>query len=380
MRVLTVIDSLIVGGAEQSLLTMTPPLMARGVEPHVAYLVEREGVGEQLAAVGAHLHGLTGGGGRPGAVRRTLGAVRSIRPDLVHTTLFEADVVGRIAGRLAGVPVVSSFVTESYGPEHYGNPEYHPWKVRAAHMTDAVTARLATRFHAVSRSSAELMAQRLRIPRTKIDVIPRGRDPEELGTRTARRRSAMRDSLGVAEGQPLLFAAGRHFHFKGLDVVAAAMQNVCAVHPEARLLIAGREGPATAELRSVIANVGNPDVVELIGYRRDVPDLMAAADVFVLPSRAEGSPGVLLEAMALEAPVVASDIPSVQEIAGSGEPTMMLAPPDAPERLAAAIIDLLGDEHAARSLAAAARRRFLAEYTIDSVADRMVDLYRACLG
>ncbi len=379
MRVLTVIDSLIVGGAEQSLLTMTPPLMVRGVEPHVAYLVEREGVGEQLAAAGASLHSLTGGGGRPGAVRRTLGAVRSIRPDLVHTTLFEADVVGRVAGRLAGVPVVSSFVTESYGPEHYGNPEYLPWKVRAAHMTDAVTARLATRFHAVSLSSADLMAQRLRIPRSKIDVIPRGRDPEKLGTRTETRRRRMRSSLGIADGRPLLFAAGRHFHFKGLDVAAAAMRNVCAVHPEARLLIAGRYGPATAELRSIIASVGKPGVIELIGYRRDVPDLMAAADVFVLPSRAEGSPGVLLEAMALEAPVVASDIPSVREIAGSSETTMVLTPPDAPERLAAAIIDVLGDDQAARSLAAAARRRFLTEYTIDSVADRMVDLYRSCL-
>ena len=67
MRLLTVIDSLIVGGAEKSLLTMTPPLMARGVDPHVAFLVEREGVGEQLAELGVALHPLTGGGGRAGS-------------------------------------------------------------------------------------------------------------------------------------------------------------------------------------------------------------------------------------------------------------------------------------------------------------------------
>ncbi len=375
MRLLVVIDSLAVGGAEQSLLETAPHLMARGVDLHVAYLSQRDGIGPQLEKIGAVLHPLMGDGGRPSAVLRTRRLVRSLRPDLVHTTLFEADVVGRIGARLGGVPVVSSFVTESYGREHYGNPEYREWKVRAAHLMDAATARLVTRFHAVSHSAADVMSRRLRVRRDKIVVIPRGRDPEQLGRRTAERRRAARAELGVADDVPVVFAAGRHFHLKGLDLLVSAMPNVRSVFPKARLVIAGREGPATAEIHDRIVEGDLGGSVDMIGYRPDVPDLMTAADAFVLPSRAEGSPGVLLEAMALEVPIVASDIPSVREVAGTLQPTMLLSPLGAPERLAAAIADLLGDRDAAAALATAARRRFLDNYTIDGIAERTMQLY-----
>ena len=185
--------------------------------------------------------------------------------------------------------------------------------------------------------------------------------------------------LGVGEDERLVLAAGRHFHFKGLDVLVAAMPFVRSVYPEVRLVIAGRQGPATTELKERMVEGAVEDVVDLIGYRDDVPDLITAADVFVLPSRAEGSPGVLLEAMALEAPVVAADIPSVREVAGSGDPTMVLSPPEAPEQLATAIAGVLTDQDAARDLAVRARQRFLDHYTIEVIADRMMAMYRSCL-
>ncbi len=380
MRLLFLIDSLAVGGAEQSLLALAPHLMGKGVELHVGFLTERDGIGPDLETVGVELHSLVGEGGRLAAVRRTLAAINRIQPELVHTTLFEADLVGRVAAIRARVPVVSSFVTEAYGPEHYGNPEYRRWKVRGAHVLDAATARLVRRFHAVSESAAAVMAQRLRISPDRVTVIPRGRDPERLGRRTSERRTAARAKLGVADDEALVLAAGRHFHFKGLDVLVAAMPKVRSIIPTARLVVAGREGPATPELRELIAAGGVENAVDLIGYRTDIPDLMTAADVFVLPSRAEGSPGALIEAMALEVPVVAADIPSVREIAGDAAPTMLLTPPDAPEPLAAAVADVLGDEQAARQLAASAYKRFLDAYTIDVVADRTAELYRSVLA
>ncbi|NIS32834.1 MAG: glycosyltransferase family 1 protein, partial [Actinobacteria bacterium] len=97
MRVLTVIDSLAVGGAEQSLRLLTPHLVAGGVDMHVAYLVERPGVAEALAASGAVLHSVAGGGGRPGGLVRLVRLLRDLRPDVVHTTLYEADILGRTA-------------------------------------------------------------------------------------------------------------------------------------------------------------------------------------------------------------------------------------------------------------------------------------------
>jgi len=376
MRVLTMIDSLAIGGAEQSLAMMTPHLVARGIDVHVAYLTEREGVHAELVAGGATLHSLAGSGGRLRELLRAIRLMRTLRPALVHTTLFKADVIGRVAASLLRIPVVSSFVTESYGPEHVFNPEYRAWKVRAAHLVDAATARLVARFHAVSESSARLMAERLRIPADTIDVIPRGRDPDRLGVCSAERRHGARRALGVDDGVPVVLAAARHYHTKGLDVVVAAWAAVLAAYPDARLVIAGRDGPATPELRILIATSGVEDAVLLAGYRSDVSDLMCAADVFVLPSRTEGSPGVLLEAMALEVPVVASDIPSVREIAGS-EPLALLVPVDDHAAMAAAIVRLLGDDQLAKTLARTGRERFIEHYTMGAVADATVALYRS---
>ncbi len=380
MRVLTIIDSLAVGGAEQSLAMATPHLIARGVEMHVAYLTEREGIAADLLAAGAQIHSLAGPDGRLRGLLRTIRLIRALRPDLVHTTLFKADILGRTAAWVNRVPVVSSFVTESYGPEHVSNPEYRAWKVRAAQLIDAVTARFVARFHAVSASSAALMAQRLRVRTDKIDVIPRGRDPERLGTRSAVRHEKARAALGLGAGDgPIVLAAGRHYHLKGLDLVVAAWPKVVAAFPGAHLLVAGREGPATADLARLIEDGGVEEAVTLLGYRPDVPELMCAADVFVLPSRAEGSPGVLIEAMALELPTVATHIPSVREIAGGGAPTALLVPLDSPEDMAAAIITLLGDAAFAGRLAASGRDRYLSNYTMGAVADATVALYERCM-
>lgn len=380
MRLLTIIDSLAVGGAEQSLTAITPHLVDRGLEAHVAYLIDRAGLAPRLEAAGATVHPLVGAGGRVRSIGRTRALVEAIEPDLVHTTLYTADLVGRVAGRLAGVPVVSSFVTESYGPEHVHNPEYRAWKVRAAQAADLVTARLVDRFHAVSTASADVMARRLRVPRDRIDVVRRGRDPDHLGVRSTQRRARARAALGVADDVPLVLAAGRHFHMKGLDVLAEGFGTVVRDVPEAILVVAGREGPATDAIGAAARRGGATESIRFVGYRDDVPDLMAAADVFALPSRTEGSPGVLIEAMALEAPVVATDIPSVTEVAGDGPATMELVPVEDPEAMGAAIVELLSDEVRARGLAAAARDRFLAEFTLDVTADRMVGFYDRVIG
>jgi glycosyltransferase involved in cell wall biosynthesis len=381
MRLLTVIDSLAVGGAEHSLAALTPHLVAAGVDAHVAYLIERPGgVGPLLQDAGATIHLVAGRGGRLRAVGRLRGLVDELDPDIVHTTLFDADLVGRVAGRWARKPVVSSFVTEAYGPEHVNNPEYRPWKVRAAQLADASTARLVTRFHAVSKSSADVMSRRLRVPRDRIDVIPRGRNPDDLGTRTPERRARVRASLGLDDATPLVVAAGRHYHMKGLDMLVTAFGSVARDVDKAVLAIAGRPGPATSGLVSLAAEGGVTNAVRLLGYRSDVPDLMAAADVFVLPSRAEGSPGVLIEAMALEVPVVATSIPSIAEVAGTDGVVADLVEVGDIEAMAAAITALLTDPDRAARLADAARRRFLADYTMEVVAGRMMGFYGRVLA
>ena len=380
MRVLTIIDSLAVGGAETSLSVLAPRLVGHGIEMHVGYLLDRPGVDGDLVDGGVTLHSLSGAGGRSGSLIRVSQLIRQTEPSLVHTTLFEADLAGRTAGWLRGVPVVSSLVSEAYGPEHVHNPEYRPSKVRAAQLADAATARLVTRFHAVSTNTADMMAERLRVPRGKIDVIPRSRDPARLGKRSAERRRTARASLGVTDDVHLVLAVGRQFHVKGFDVLIDAFATVVKTFPNARLMVAGREGPATPDLVRLIGASGLDGSVTLAGFTPDVPELICAADVFAFPSRSEGSPGVLLEAMALQTPVVASDIPSVREMAGFAEPTMVLVSVASPEELAGSIVELLQDRKRATNLALAGRIRFLDRYTVDSSAEATVKFYRRAIG
>jgi glycosyltransferase involved in cell wall biosynthesis len=379
VRVLYLIDSLAAGGAERSLTALAPAYRDRGIELAVCYLHERHGVRAELEAAGAAVGSLQGPGGLARAVWRARRLIGAQRPDLVHTTLFEADLVGRTATGRTGVPVVSSLVTTAYVPQQAATPGLRRWKLRAARLLDAATAQRVTRFHAISGHVAEVMAAKLRVPRERIDVVPRGRDPAALGVREAGRRAAARAALGLQPGTPLLLAAARQEHQKGLDVLLRAFPAVLERVPRARLAIAGRSGNQTPLLEAIAARSGLGGAVTLLGPRPDVPELLCAADVFALPSRWEGLGSVLLEAMALEAPIVASDLPAVREVVADGR-SAQLVPPGEPAALAAAIAATFADRPAAAAGARRGRGRFLERFTIDRVADGMVAFYERALA
>jgi glycosyltransferase involved in cell wall biosynthesis len=290
----------------------------------------------------------------------------------VHTTLFEADVAGRLAATLNGVPVTTSLVSETYGKSHLAQPGLSRSRVRAAQALDSATARLARRMHAVSTTVAETMAKNLRYPRERIDVVPRGRDASRLGQRTPRRREDARRRLGVREPAMLVLAAARHEHPKGLDLLIDAFPQVRERVPEARLVIAGREGADSSRLRAAVEELGLGRDVELLGERDDVADLLCAADVFVLPSRREGFPGVLVEALALRAPIVATDLPQVREVVGD---CAVLVSSESANDLAAGLVRALAAPNDAAARASAGRARFERHFTIERVAGEMLELY-----
>jgi glycosyltransferase involved in cell wall biosynthesis len=328
-----------------------------------------------MEAGGARLHLLDGSHGRLGWLERSVRLVRSLQPDLVHTTLFEADIAGRLAGALTRTPVVSSLVNDTYGSGFGTNiPKV---RLRAAQLLDAASARAVRRFHAVTGAIADNMARRLLIARMKIDVIGRGRDPIVLGRRTSERRKQARVMLGVGDDETLLLCAARHEYQKGLDVLIAAMPDVLKAVPSARVLVAGREGAATPELHELIERLRLHDVVRLGGHRPDVADILCAADVFILPSRWEGLPGAVIEALALEAPIVSSDLTGVRDIVEKDLGS--LVPPEDPVALATAIVDSVRDSEATTERARRGRIRFEEHFTIEAVSSRMVEFYERAL-
>jgi glycosyltransferase involved in cell wall biosynthesis len=374
VRVLYVIDSLVPGGAERSLAAMAPRLIAGGIGLEVATLSERPGLQAELEDAGVRVHSLAGPGGRAGWVRRTRRLIRDRRPDLVHTTLFEADQAGRVAAVLCRTPVVSSLVNVAYGPDQQASGGIGALKLGAVRLLDAATARPVVRFHAVSEHVAEVMAGRLHLRRSRVEVVPRGRDPELLGRRTPERRTLARARLGVRPEEALVLAVGRQEPQKGFDTLVEAAPRILAAVPTARVFVVGREGTQTPRLQALVDRLGLHDAVQFLGARRDVGDLLCAADVFAFPTRWEGMPGAVLEAMALQAPIVASDVPPVREAVRDGM-SARLVPPGQPEPLATAIIATLNDRAGAAARAARAHADFQARFTISRAADGMLAFY-----
>ena len=379
IRLFLVIDSLTPSGAEQSMAALAPRYRELGVDLTVAHLHDRSpNLVAEFERADATVRLVDRGRlGLRGTVTGLAAAIRSSRPDLVHTVLFESDVCGRTAARIARTPVVSSIVNESYGREHRADPAVSPVKLGVVQAADAVTGHFTRRMHALTAHSADVMAQRLVYPRRRIDVVGRGRDPQALGRRSADRRTKVRAELGIDDDTVVLVAAARQEFQKGLDVLVRALGRLRTEDRRAVLVVAGRDGSQTPALRTLVQELDLGDAVTFLGPRSDVPDLLAAGDVFVAPSRREGFGSVLIEAMALEIPIVASDIPPIAEVLdGTGR----LARPDDPDALSAAIADVLDREPEARARVSAARRRFEGRFTTDVIGSEMLAFYRRALG
>jgi glycosyltransferase involved in cell wall biosynthesis len=144
-------------------------------------------------------------------------------------------------------------------------------------------------------------------------------------------------------------------------------------NPRARLLVAGRDGNETQSLITLVEQLQLQPAVTFLGERCDVPELLCAADVFAFPTRWEGMPGTVIEAMALEAPIVASDLAPVREVVGDDRSARLVAPNDV-EQLAQAIHATLHDDRV-EDRTAVARARFLERFTIEGVADEMMRFY-----
>jgi glycosyltransferase involved in cell wall biosynthesis len=312
--------------------------------------------------------------GRTDHFRHVHRAIRSFGPDLVHTTLFDADLAGRVAARVAGVPVISSLVNTSYGSEVEKAEPVARWKLRLVRRLDGVLARRMTSgFHAISVASARHAVDHLDIPQTSIRVIPRGRSLRALGDMSSERRAAVRSRLGWGD-RPVILNVARQEPQKGQIDLVEAFSSVLATTPGALLVIAGREGRSTLSLRRRIEALGAQDSVCLLGERSDVPDLLAAADVFAFPSLYEGLGGAAVEAMAFALPIVATDIPALREILRTDRG--WLVPPGDVAQLSAALSCTLagGDEVQAR--AARARQAFLSDFQLELCVERMREFYR----
>ena len=296
----------------------------------------------------------------PMALVRLARFLREGRFDVVQTWIYAADTYGRVAARRAKVPVV---VTSEMAVDL--------WKGRADLAIDRFLARWTDRV--VGNSNAVVEFYRgVGIPAEKLAMIPSGiadEEPPEVD------RAEVRASLGLAPDAPLILFAGRLAEQKGVDTLISALDLLQHVRPEVRSLIVG-EGPLRGRLEETARafRLLEGRKVSFLGHREDVPRLLAASDLLVLPSLYEGLPNVVLEAMRFRKPVVATAAPGTTEVVEDGV-TGLLVPLRDPPELARAIRRVFDEPDLARRLGEAGRARVEAEFGAGLMIARFAALY-----
>ena len=298
--------------------------------------------------------------------------LKARRIDLVHTHRYKDNVLGSAAATLAGVPHVIRTV-------HGVSERMRGWdrmKDRLYDAIDKATLRAcADRIVGVSEHTAQTMKQTC----GKSDLVTCIRNGIDLDAVKATRPSAdVRRALGIDPDAFLAGTAGRLAPVKGHEHFVRAAARIVRARRDARFLVVG-SGPLERELRALARSLDVDRaclfVDPAVDRRAGVYDLMAALDVFVLPSLSEGTPMALLEAMALGTPVVASAVGGVPEVITDRATGILVAPRD-DQALAAACLELAQNRLWAEMLAAAARRRVETAFTSARTGEALLGLYR----
>ena len=378
--ILYLIDTLQTGGTERSLLDITSRLDRKRFSPIVcrAYAGDELQARFEAAETPVVTLGLQGKYHLLRGTRRFARLIRKTAPALVHTSLFRSDQIGRLACRWTGTPIVSSLVNVSYEPVRIReNPHLSARKLDILRRVDAFSARWVNRFHSVSQTVLNSNCHYLNIPAERVKVIPRGRVIEQFQPKNPNSRNQLLSSLGISHAAPLLLNVGRLVDQKGQAHLIKALGHIHTILPDAHLLLAG-DGWNRDALERLANTLGVSSQISFLGTRSDIPDLLAACDIFVFPSLYEGLPGALVEAMLAGKPIIASDIPEVREVIRP-ETHGTLCPPADDRALAAAMLQLAGDDERRLRFSTSARRAAMARYDINQVVRSTETFYEQTL-
>ena len=348
VQVLTVIDSLGVGGAEALLPTLAAHLDTDRFRMHVLALdtVPPNQITSALRELTDGLIRWQPRGLLDARRYRELAAViERLDIDVVHTHLLYGNVHGALGAWLARRPVVATL--------HNGVPTYRRGARLKRHLELIALRRSNARVIAVAEEVRQAYLGRGGLRSERITVIPNAIDLRRFGHVSEVDVVAARLAVMGSSRGPMILAVGRVAEQKGHEHLVAAMPGIVSRFPGAMLIIAGRLD-APQQVEEQIREHRLHERVRLLGSRTDVAALLAAADVFVMPSLWEGLPLALIEAMAIGVPTVATTVGGIPELMVSGETGLLVPPADA-EALCRAMLTLLDAPDYAAQLGARAR-------------------------
>jgi glycosyltransferase involved in cell wall biosynthesis len=377
LKILFAIGSVEIGGAEKQMLALAARLVKRGWECHVFSLQGGGMLGPDLDALGIKHHV---GGMKKGelsratwklipALKRLFGLVCRLKPHVVQAYLPLVTLMGALVGRIHRIPMV---ITSKRG---LGT---HQERYAFLRPMDLLANRLSHRITVNSQAVWNDMIQRDHVDPSKLSLIYNGVDPSPF-QKAGEARERMRRSLGVVPQKRLVIMIANFIPYKGhMDLIHASVQMVERYSDIQFILVGEDRGTQPDVVRAVEAS-GLSKCFIFLGQRRDIPQLMAASDLSVLPSYEEGFSNVILESMAAGLPVVATRVGGNQEAVQDGV-TGWLVPPGDSRALAEKIIDLLSDPAKAKQWGDAGRRRVKALFSMNRMVEDHVNLYQEGLS
>jgi L-malate glycosyltransferase len=371
-RILHVIDSLVLGGAESFLTALVGELSRTRLTRNAVCAFTPDAADPSLIIrLRIHAEALSlVPASRVHDPRLLLGVLQVARrhgAQLIHSHLSGATITARMAGVILSVPVVTTVHTIP-GPTAEDN--------RARQVAERLTESLSTTIVAPSPEVAAGYASARRRPVNTVRVIPNG-PAAEMPPRSFDRALYRHDVLDTDQS-PVVTCVARLEPEKAIDDLIRAVAVLRPTYPRIALLIAG-DGPEKNRLRDLSVHLGLGDSVRLLGRRDDVGALLTSSDAFCLPSHYEGLPVSILEALAAGTPVVATKVGGIPGLLDDGE-TAVLVPPGDVTALSGALEKLLGDEVMRRRLAQAGRELVEQHYSIASVARQYAELYSSLIS
>jgi len=289
-------------------------------------------------------------------------ALKKARPDIVHTHMYFASTIGRIAGKIAGVKVLINHVHSSYW--HYSSRNL---------LIERILSKITNKIICVSRHTKDFVINHEKIDLSKVEVIYNG-----ISIEHAFSRQDVRQSFNVLPQEIIIITVASLLENKGHRVLLKALSLLGDQKSRVKCWIVG-QGPMEEELKEYARELNLDSKIIFWGERHDVPQLLTASDIFVLASiQREGLSISVLEALAYQVPVIATKVGGIPEVIEDCVNGLLLAPNE-PDALAAAIEGLMTDHQKRLEYAQAGSRKFYEQFESKIMIAHIEKLYKECL-
>ena len=304
-------------------------------------------------------------------IAQLLSSINQNRIHIVHSMGARADFFARMAVRK--LPKTSLVCTVAMPVEGFDIGFIRKIVYKIA---DRFSSRYVTQFIAVSKAIKEQLVRKRNIHSGRITVVYNGVELDQYN-QNMNASEKTRHSLGITDDYPIIGTIGRLVYQKGYSHFLQAAKQVYEKKKYVRFVIVGH-GPEEDNLKNMAKSLGISHVCSFAGLRRDIPELLSAFDVFVLSSVLEGLPRIVIEAMAMGRPIVATDIDGVSEELEDGK-TGLLVPPKDAGALAKSIIDLLVDKAKSFQMGINARKTAEEKFGVDIMLKKVEKVYEGLL-